>query len=168
MRRKLVVQNEPKNRQAAKFSYLRQKSYIVIDYNTLHDTSCRVESDSPKGLWWSNARLYRTNQHTETGKTRRRNDTRNIRKGNPEKRPIVQNPKRSQTIQRERVSSDIANAWGSIHLQLAIPFAEEIFNRSKVLFVHRAILFEFRATRAELVSRNAPMDSQRHSGLGTR
>jgi hypothetical protein len=73
-----------------------------------------------------------------------------------------------KTTRRERVSSDIANARGSIHLQLALPFAEEIFNRTKVLLIHRAMLLEFRATRAELVSRNAPIDSQRHCGLGTR
>lgn len=78
-------------------------------------------------------------------------------------------PKRSRTTRREWVSSDIANARGSIHLELALPFAEEIFNRTKVLLIHRAMLLEFRATRAALVSRNAPMDSQRgHCGLATR
>lgn len=40
--------------------------------------------------------------------------------------------------------ADVANSRGSVHLQLAVAFAQEIFNGAKVLLIHREMFLEFR------------------------
>lgn len=43
-------------------------------------------------------------------------------------------------------STDIADPRGSVHLQLAMAFAQEIFDGAKVLFIHRDVLLKLRSS----------------------
>jgi hypothetical protein len=59
-------------------------------------------------------------------------------------------------------STNITNAWRSVHLELAVALAQQIFDRAKVFFIHREMFLEFRPRPSQPECKNwAPREKRR-------